>query len=74
MKTKKLTFLFALTFLLLFSGSVYGQEEVKKKYWGSGMLQSETHYKNGIKEGLETYWFMSGKKTFEGNFVNGVQR
>jgi len=31
MKTKPLTFLLALTFLFLFSGSVYGQEEVNKK-------------------------------------------
>ena len=34
----KLTFLLALTFLFLFSGSVYGQEEVKKKYWDNGKL------------------------------------
>ena len=31
MKTKPLTFLLALTFLFLFSGSVYAQEEVNKK-------------------------------------------
>ena len=31
MKVKPLTFLLALTFLFLFSGSVFGQEEVKKK-------------------------------------------
>ena len=31
MKTKKLTFLLALTFLFLFCGSVFGQEDVKKK-------------------------------------------
>jgi hypothetical protein len=27
----------------LFSGSVYGQEEVKKEYWDNGKLKSETH-------------------------------
>ena len=37
-----LTFLLALTFLFLFSGSVYGQEEVKKEYWDNGKLKSET--------------------------------
>ena len=38
MKTKPLTFLLALTFLFLFSGSVFGQEtEVKKKYHDSGI-------------------------------------
>jgi len=45
MKTK-LTFLLALTFLFLFSGSVFGQEEVKKEYlekyflFGKGNLKS----------------------------------
>jgi hypothetical protein len=39
MKTK-LTFLLALTFLLLFSGSVYGEElEVKKTYWDNRKFQ-----------------------------------
>ena len=33
-KTKSLTFLIALTFLFLFSGSVFGEEpEVKKKFY-----------------------------------------
>ena len=40
---KQLTFLLSLTFLFLFSGSVYGQEEVKKEYWDNGKLKSETH-------------------------------
>ena len=37
----KLTFLFILTFLFLFSGSVYGQGEVKKEYLGEGKLKSK---------------------------------
>jgi antitoxin component YwqK of YwqJK toxin-antitoxin module len=53
MKTKPLTFLLALTFLFLFSGSVSGQEEVKKEYWENGKLKYETPYKNGKKEGLD---------------------
>ena len=75
-KTKPLTFLFALTFLFLFSGSVFGQVEVKKEFFDNGKLKSEvpynglgtswyptgekwieTHYKNGKKEGLETWWY-----------------
>ena len=56
-KTKPLTFILALTFLFLFSGSVFGQEEVKKEYWENGKLRSETHYKNGKKDGLETSWW-----------------
>jgi hypothetical protein len=48
MKTKQLTFLLALTFLFLFSGSAFGQEtEVKKTYWDNGNLESEIHYKDG---------------------------
>ena len=42
---KPLTFLLSLTFLFLFSGSVYGQEEVKKEYWDNGKLKSEVPYK-----------------------------
>ena len=47
MKTKKLTFLLALTFLFLFSGSVFGQEEVNggdetvRSYSKSGKLVTE---------------------------------
>jgi len=43
MKTKPLTFLLALTFLI--SGSVFGQEtEVKKEYWDNGKWKSEAHF------------------------------
>ena len=55
MKTP-LTFLLALTFLFLFSGSVYGDEPVvKKEYWDNGKLKSETHYKDAEPNGLEIY-------------------
>ena len=70
MKTK-LTFLLSLTFLFLFSGSVYGQEEVKKEYYDSGKLRSVFHYKNGKPEGLETWWYESGKKLLETHYKNG---
>jgi hypothetical protein len=33
---KPLTFLLSLSFLFLFSGSVYGEEPVNKKYWKNG--------------------------------------
>ena len=50
-KTKPLTFLLSLTFLFLFSGSVYGDEsEVKKDYWDNGNLKIQTHYKNGKRD------------------------
>ena len=61
MKTP-VTFLLSLTFLFLFSGSVYGQEEVKKGYWDNGKLKKDTHYKGGKLEGLKTIWYESGEK------------
>ena len=71
MKTK-LTFLLALTFLLLFSGSVYGEElEVKKIYWDNRKLKIETHYKNGKSERLATHWYWSGNKKSKVLWKNG---
>ena len=59
----KLTFILALTFLFLFSGSVYGDEpEVKREYWDNGKLKGDIHWKDGEKEGLKTLWFESGEK------------
>jgi antitoxin component YwqK of YwqJK toxin-antitoxin module len=72
MKTK-LTFLLALTFLFLFSGSVYGEEEVKKEYWGNGKLKSEIHYKNGKQEGPRKEWYESGRKKLLKNYKNGKE-
>ena len=40
MKTK-LIFLLSLTFLFLYSGSVFGKEEVDKDFYGSGKLRRE---------------------------------
>ena len=71
MKTKPLTFLLVLTFLFLFSGSVYGDEEVKKEYFDNGKLKTETHYKNGKKDGVETWWYESGGKSSETHYKNG---
>jgi len=70
MKTKPLTFLFSLTFLFLFSGSVYGQEEVKKEYWDNGKLKSETHYKNGNLDGRTTEWYEDGEVKSVGYYDN----
>ena len=75
MKTKPLTFLLSLTFLFLFSGSLYGQEtEVKREYWDNGKLNIESHYKNGIENGLWTEWDEDGKKTFQGTFKDGNEQ
>ena len=45
MKPKSLTFLLALTFLFLFSGSVFGGEiEEQKEFWDYGEWKSEAHF------------------------------
>ena len=74
MKTKPFTFLLSLTFLFLFSGSVFGQEEVKKEYWDNGKLKSETHYENGKEEGLKTFWYESGEKKEESYYREGKKQ
>ena len=61
MKIKSLTFLLALTFLFLFSSSVFSQEtEVKKEYWENGKLKSEIHCGNYLIEVKED---LSDKKS-----------
>jgi len=70
---KPLTYLLSLTFLVLFSGSVYGQEEVKKEYWDNGKVKSETHYKDGKKDGLQTEWYENGQKSYEANYKKGKE-
>ena len=61
MKIKQLTFLLALTFLFLFSSSVFSQEtEVKKEYWENGKLKSEIHCGNYLIEAKED---LSDKKS-----------
>ena len=73
MKTKPLTFLLALTFLFLFSGYVFGQEEVRKEYDDDGNLRSETHYKDGKQEGLKTLWTIDNRKWAETDYKNGKE-
>ena len=68
---KPLTFLLSITFLFLFSGFVYGGEEVKREYWGKGKLYKEIYYKNGKREGLKTGWYESGGKNYEVLLKNG---
>ena len=60
--------------LFLFCGSVYGDEpEVKKEYWINGKLSSETYYKFGKFEKLETWFYMTGENLEEVRWKNGNQ-
>ena len=66
MKTKPLTFLLSLTFLFLFSGSVFGQEtKVKREYWDNGKLKKEEFFKGGIDPFHVIKWQKNGKKRSE---------
>ena len=71
---KQLTFIFVLSFIFYFSGSSYCEEPVvKRKYWRNGNLKSETHYKDGEIEGLETWFYRTGDKLEETYWKNGRQ-
>ena len=62
------------TFLFLFSGLVSGAEpELKKEYWDNGNLKSETHYKKGKQEGLQTSWHENGRKKSNAYYKNWLE-
>jgi hypothetical protein len=69
MKTKPLTFLLSLIFLFVFSGSVFGQEEVKNEYGENKKLKSEIHFKNEKKDTLKTTSNDGGQKLFRGDLA-----
>ena len=65
MKIKPLTFLLALTFLFLFSSSVFSQEtEVKKEYWENGKLKSEIHCGNYLIQAKEDLSDQKSKRLY----------
>ena len=45
--------------------------EVKKEYYDSGALYSETPYVNGEKQGIEKHYYESGALELEIPYVNG---
>ena len=44
---------------------------VVTKYESNGQKQSETNYKDGVQEGLETSWFENGQKQSEASYKDG---
>jgi antitoxin component YwqK of YwqJK toxin-antitoxin module len=69
---KPLTFLLALTFLFLFSGFAFNdQPEAKREYWENGKMKSETHYRNGKRDGVSISWYVHGEKEYEGYYQSG---
>jgi hypothetical protein len=69
---KSKVLLFSLTFLFLFSSSVFGEGKKEYydngKFWSKGPLKSETPY-----NGLGTGWYESGHKEYEVNYKNGYK-
>jgi len=49
----------------------FPSECVIRKYWSNGNLGSETYYKNGLEDGIQTHWYEDGKKRLESEYKNG---
>ena len=81
MKTKKLTFLLSLTFLFLFSGSVFGgvfdkkDESVVLRCDGTHSVRSDVYYSVNIKDKTITeYKRISGSITFRQSTSYKIKR
>jgi hypothetical protein len=59
---KPLNFLLSLTFLFLFSGSVYWEEPVDNQCWDNGKLKWETYYDEEQEKVIGVGWYKPGKK------------
>ena len=44
-----------------------------KKYYPSGIIKSSAHFKNGLLEGLSTYYYPDGKPWIEEIYKNGMK-
>ncbi|MCQ2608262.1 MAG: hypothetical protein MJ197_06205 [Bacteroidales bacterium] len=44
------------------------------RYYFEGGKQEEVHYnKNGVRDGVTTFWYQNGEKMMMGTYKNGVQ-
>ncbi len=43
------------------------------RFYYNGEKQEETNYKDGIKNGINTFWYQNGEKMFEGTYKDGLQ-
>ena len=48
-----------------------GNKVRETMFYESGIKKSVKHYKNGLENGLRTEWDEEGRKTFQGNYVDG---
>ena len=76
MKTySRLTLAFLL--LSLVAPPVVGDEPPKNgphiEYYENGQKMSEGHFKNGKKDGLDTFWHENGQKRSEDHYKNGKE-
>ncbi|MDC0157063.1 toxin-antitoxin system YwqK family antitoxin, partial [Verrucomicrobia bacterium] len=49
-----------------FTGKVEG-------FYENGQKEAEVNYKDGKKNGIETWWYWNGQKSWEGNLKDGKE-
>jgi hypothetical protein len=60
-----------LTFLVVVAAGCGVQDGREVEYYKTGQLKSETHYKNGKKDGISIYWREDGTKLNEWQYTAG---
>ena len=50
---------------------VHGQNAVRHQYWFDGALNADTAMRDGLWHGKGTFWYKTGKKKSEGEYLNG---
>jgi antitoxin component YwqK of YwqJK toxin-antitoxin module len=75
MNTRYSKLLFAILFFILFVPPVVAdgppEDGPHVEYYDNGQKRCERHYKNGEKEGLETFWYENALKEREYHYKDG---
>lgn len=69
MKSKYFLILPLITSLCIFSS--VAQNEIKKEYFDSGKLQSETPFTDGKENGIQKWYYENGNLSYETTYTNG---
>ena len=40
-------------------------------FYNNGKMESQIHYRKGVRSGIETHWYENGQKRWEMNYDNG---
>ena len=57
---------------MLFEGELFSGVALEK--WPTGHLQSETCFRDGLREGPATLWYQNGVKKSQTTYVGGCAR